>query len=478
MKPGIKIKFAIILSVLLTGTALFIGGIMVNHQRSSLETQMRTLGSTITDEFAHDSKIPLLEKDHLALNLLVQNILKYPGILDAFILNENLYIEGHTELKEVGTEYYGDRESLVTADEVPPWLIMEDPKALTFAAPIVFRDTRVGYTVISFSREFIREKVHDAINTVIVITLLVIVAGWIVSIPIAAGLLRPLFRLLKGTQEIAIGNLGYRIPPTKGNDEVGNLVDSFNQMASELQKKEILKGALNRYVSKEVADEILARPEDIRLGGDNRRVTVIFTDIRKFTSLSIQMPPKEIVELLNRYFTMVTEVAFRFGGTVDKFIGDAVMIVFGSPIARDDHLEQGIKAAMAMSKLLKKVNQVRSEKGFVRLLMGIGLDSGVVIVGNMGSKTRMEYTAVGDTVNMASRLADLAGGGKILLSEEIYKLVENNVVAERVAGRHVKGIDRELILYHIVKFKGAWKDEVDEVVESVFMEMAREGIVC
>ncbi|MFQ5328737.1 MAG: adenylate/guanylate cyclase domain-containing protein [Thermodesulfobacteriota bacterium] len=478
MKLGIKIKLAIILSVILTVTALLIGGIMVNQQRSSLETQMRTLGGTITDEFASDSKIPLLEKDHLAMNLLVQNILKYPGILDAFILNENLSIEGHAELKEVGTEYYGDRERLVKADEAAPWLIKEDPKALTFAAPIVFRDTRVGYTVISFSREFIREKVHDAITTVIIITFLVIVAGWIVSIPIAAGLLRPVFRLLKGTREIAIGHFGYRIPPIKSNDEVGNLVDSFNQMASELQKKEIVTGALNRYVSKEVADEILARPEDIRLGGDNRRVTVIFTDIRKFTSLSIQMPPKEIVELLNRYFTMVTAVIFRFGGTVDKFIGDAVMSVFGSPIARDDHLEQGVKAAVAMIALLKKVNMVRSDKGFVRLLMGVGLDSGVVIVGNMGSKTRMEYTAIGDTVNMASRLADLAGGGKILLSEEVYNRIADNVVANKLEGRQVKGIDRQLILYHIIDLKGAWKNEVDEVVESVFMEMAKKGIVC
>ncbi len=478
MQIGIKIKLAIILSVILTVAALLLGGIMVNHQKSSLETQMRTLSGTITDEFASDSKIPLLEKDHLALNLLVQNILKYPGRLDAFILDENLYIEGHTEQKEVGTEYPGDRESLVKTKEEPPWLLKEDKKTLTFAAPIVFKKTRVGYTVISFSKEFIKEKVHDAITTVIIITLLVIVAVWVVSIPIAAGLLRPVFRLLKGTQEIAIGNLGYRIPPTKSSDEIGNLVDSFNQMASELQKKEVLKGAFNRYVSKEVADEILARPDDIRLGGDNRRVTVIFTDIRKFTSLSIQMPPEEIVELLNRYFTMVTEVTFRFGGTVDKFIGDAVMSVFGSPIPSDNHLEQGVKATVAMRKLLEKVNRVRRERGLVSLLMGIGLDSGIVIVGNMGSKARMEYTAVGDAVNMASRLAGLAGGGKILLSEEVYNLIADNVVAERVEGRQVKGIDRPVVLYHIIDLKGVWKDEVDDVVQSVFVEMGREGVVC
>ncbi len=158
MQIGIKIKLAIILSVILTVTALLMGGIMVNHQRGSLETQMRTLGGTITDAFASDSKIPLLQKDHLALNLIVQNILKYPGILDAFILDENLSIEGHTEQKEVGTEYYGDKKSLLRTEEAPPWLIKEDEKTLTFAAPIVFKETKVGYTVISFSKEFIKEK--------------------------------------------------------------------------------------------------------------------------------------------------------------------------------------------------------------------------------------------------------------------------------------------------------------------------------
>jgi len=478
VKIGIKIKLAVILSILLFVTTFTIGAILIAHQKSSLEEQLRAMASTITREFANGSKIPFMQKDSLAMNLAVQNILKYPGIHDAYILNHSFQVEAHRNLLEAGTDFTGFGKPLIEGKrEAPPWLVNDGGAGLiTFVAPVVFRGTTVGYTVVSFSKSFIQAQVRQAVKRVAVIGLAAVVVVTLISIPLASGLLRPVFRLFRGTREIAMGNLDYRIPEIR-KDEIGDLVTSFNKMATELKKKEVMKGVFNRYVSQHVADEIFRDPERIRLGGDRREVTVFFADIRGFTAISRKMEPEEIVELLNRYFTVITDVVFRFEGTIDKFIGDAVMSVFGSPIISPGHLEQGIKASMAVKLAVEKLNRERMAYGAAALHMGIGLDSGEVIVGNMGSSVRMEYTAVGDTVNTASRLTDLARGGDILVNEYVYRMVADNVVAEEIKGVSIKGFDKQVTLYNIRELCGLWSREVEGMVSLAFTELEREGVV-
>ena len=478
VKIGIKIKLAVILSSLLFVTTFSIGVILVAHQKASLEEQLRSMAGTITHEFASDSKIPFMQRDSLAMNLLVQNILQYPGIHDSYLLNHNFQIEAHKDLQEVGAEFTAFDAELVSsrAEGDAPWLVEEKDGLLTFVSPIIFRSTTVGYTVVSFSDSFIQEQVRRAIKRVTVTGLIAAAAVTLLSIPLSSGLLRPVFRLFEGTKEIAMGNFDYRIPEVR-KDELGTLVKSFNRMASELKKKEILKGVFNRYVSPHLADEILKDPESIRLGGDRREVTVMFADIRGFTSIARKMEPEETVELLNRYFTVITEVIFRFEGTVDKFMGDCVMSVFGAPLRIEGHLELGLKAAMAVKKAVEELNRVRSSEGGVALEMGIGLASGEVIAGNMGSMARMEYTAVGDTVNLASRLTDLASGGDILVSEFAFNALKGRVEAEEIKGVIIKGFEQPVTLYNIRGFSGEWATEVEGIVHLALMELERDGIV-
>lgn len=477
MKIGIKIKLAVILSSMLFAATFSIGVVLVAHQKASLEEQLRSMAGTITHEFASDAKIPFMQRDSLAMNLLIQNILKYPGIHDSYLLNHNFQIEAHRDLQEVGGVFTGFDTALVSSmNGTAPWLVEEKDGLLTFVSPIIFRSTTVGYTVVSFSDSFIQEQVRRAMKRVTVTGLVAAGAVMLLSIPLSSGLLRPIFRLFEGTKEIAMGNFDYRIPEIR-KDELGTLVKSFNRMASELKKKEILSGVFNRYVSPHLADEILKDPEKIRLGGDRREVTVMFADIRGFTSIARGLPPEETVELLNRYFTVITEVIFRFEGTVDKFMGDCVMSVFGAPIRIEAHLEQGLKAAMAVKKAVEELNRVRSSEGAVAFEMGIGLASGEVIAGNMGSMARMEYTAVGDTVNLASRLTDLSSGGDILVSEAVYEAVRGKVEAEEIRGVVIKGFDHPVTLYNVKGFTGAWATEVEGIVHLALMELERDGIV-
>lgn len=475
VRIGIKKKFALLLSILGFLTTFAMGAVMITYQRASLEEQMRSMAGTITDEFASDSKIPLMQKDSLAMNLLVESMLKYPGIYDAYILNDSLMIEAHMHLGAVGTKYPSGGRILQSTGNAP-WHIKEEGGIITFASPIVFKDTTVGYTVISFSNEFIQQSVKSAITSAVVITVVAIIIVALTSLPLASTLLRPLFRLIEATREITHGNYDFRVPE-RSNDEIGDLIRSFNNMATELKKKEVLKGVFNRYVSSHVADEILKEPERITLGGDRRDVTVFFADIRGFTPLSRRLLPEVTVDILNRYFTLTTEIIFRFEGTVDKFIGDAVMGVFGSPIRSEKHLEMGVKAAAAIKKAVVHLNDHRHRKGLTPLYLGIGLDTGEAIVGNMGSQMRMEFTAVGEAVNMASRLSDMAKPGDILLSESAYRTIKDYVEVFRITDVSIKGVEGRRSVYNLKDLRGAWKDEVEGVVEEIIGQLERSGIV-
>ncbi|MFQ5427487.1 MAG: adenylate/guanylate cyclase domain-containing protein [Thermodesulfobacteriota bacterium] len=472
---GIKLKYAIILSSLFCTITIVMGVFMVLHQKSSMESQIRSMAGAVTGGFSRNSKFPLLENDSLAMSQLIENILKNPSISSAAILNESLTVKAERDMQAIG-ERFALAKTIENSLGPYPWVIAEDEGSITYAMPVFFKDTKVGYTVLAFSKAFVSERVRAAVMSLVIITILAIIFVSFLSIPLASGFLAPIFMLLKGTKEIVLGNFDYKIPEER-RDEVGELVRSFNHMAAELKKKEVMKGVFNLYVSPDVADEILREPESLDLGGDRRDLTVFFADIRGFTRHARSMSPEQTVDILNKYFSLITEVVFTFGGTVDKFIGDAVMCVFGSPIASPRHLEEAVKAAVAVRDILKRVNALRQERGDIPMRMGLGLDSGPVIVGNMGSRLRMEYTAVGEAVNMASRFSDLAEGGEILIKEGLYPEVKKFAHCEQVESAIIKGVDKPLGLYSIVELKDGWRAEVEGVVEKTIKTLGEEGFL-
>ncbi len=472
---GIKLKYAIILSLLLCAVTSVMGGFMVVSQKRAMESQIKSMAGAVTEGFSRNSKFPLLENDSLAMSQLIENIIKNPTISDAYILDEKFVIKAHSDVQAIGGRF-ALAGRIEKAGGKVPWVIAENENSITYATPIFFKKTRVGYTVVSFSKAFIRDSVRAAVTSIIIIIVVAIGFVVLISLPLASGLLRPIFMLLKGTKEIGLGNFDYRIPETR-RDEVGELIKSFNHMASELKKKEVMKEVFNLYVSPEVADEVLKSPESLDLGGKSRRLTVFFADIRDFTEHVREMSPEQTVALLNRYFGLITEIVFAFGGTIDKFIGDAVMCVFGSPIYTPQHLEQAVKTTVAIRDVLGRVNAIRQERGDPPFHMGFGIDSGPVIVGNMGSRLRMEYTVVGEAVNLASRLSDLAEGGEILIKEGLYPAVREFARCVQVESGIIKGIDKPVGLYSIVELKDRWRDEVAEVVEKTVRRLGEEDLL-
>lgn len=211
--------------------------------------------------------------------------------------------------------------------------------------------------------------------------------------------------------------------------------------------------AYGRFLSHALVDKIMADPEKVKLGGENLKVAVLFTDLRNFTRTTVGIAPQEVVGLLNEYFSVMTDVIFSYNGTLDKYTGDGVMTLFGAPIPEKDDPIRAVKAAREMQKRIFEINRTRKSENKVILQVGIGIDLGVVTVGNIGSPRRMEYTAIGDAVNLASRLTDVAGPGEILITDEVHDLVKKEISTEEYKNIKVKGKKKPVHIYKVL-----WRD--------------------
>ena len=187
---------------------------------------------------------------------------------------------------------------------------------------------------------------------------------------------------------------------------------------------ELVRRAFGRYVSEEVAASILQSPEGLELGGEEREVTILMSDLRGFTALAARLTPHEVIEFLNLYLEAMVDVISRYEGTIDEIIGDAILVIFGAPLACDDHAAKAVACGLAMQLAMTDVNQRLTAKGAAELEMGIGIHTGRVIVGNIGSLRRTKYAAVGSNVNLAGRIESFTTGGQLLISENTREKIQ------------------------------------------------------
>ncbi|MDO4501035.1 MAG: adenylate/guanylate cyclase domain-containing protein [Erysipelotrichaceae bacterium] len=219
---------------------------------------------------------------------------------------------------------------------------------------------------------------------------------------------------------------------------------------SEVLKKRKILSAFKKYVAPQVVEEISKKGEfNIVLGGEKRDIAVLFVDIRGFTPMSEGLKPEEVVEILNEYLNLTTNAIFKNKGTLDKYIGDATMAVFNAPIDLDDYVYRAVLTALDIAKGSEALHQKLMDRFGKSVSFGIGVNCGDAVVGNIGCDFRMDYTAIGDTVNTAARLESNAKPSQILISEEVKKRLEGRIKVTEIGYIPLKGKSKEICVYQL-----------------------------
>lgn len=259
----------------------------------------------------------------------------------------------------------------------------------------------------------------------------------------------PVEELKRAATAVAAGNLNVHIQLQRA-DELGLLIEEFNRMIGELQEKQRLQETFGRHVGQQAAVQILQR--DPSLGGIEQEVTVLFADVRNFTARCAIEPPQQIVTLLNLFLTeMVEIVEQQHAGMVNKFLGDGFMALFGVGDPSSDHATQAVAAGREMLERLQHINRLLESQGLSPLAMGIGIHTGVAVVGSIGSSRRLEYTAIGNTVNVASRVESLTKelGEPLLLTDATRQALSATILTEPLPPQRVKGQPKPLSVYRV-----------------------------
>jgi adenylate cyclase len=283
------------------------------------------------------------------------------------------------------------------------------------------------------------------------------IAGRIVSVALflmfllSITLTTPIEDLAELTNEIARGNFHVRAK-IRSRDEVGRLGEAFNHMVAGLIERDKVKNMFSKFHGSSVAEDLLK--SDLHLGGSKKMVTVFFSDIRDFTKFSEGHTPEEVVEMLNEYFQIMVSIINRHGGVVDKFIGDAIMAVWGAPKAAPRDAQNAIRASLQMRLALNELNDRRLTRGQTAIRIGMGLHHGEAISGTIGSEERMEYTVIGDTVNQASRVesSTKAFGTDFLITQELAEAYQEEFIVELAGEVEVKGKSEPLRLFKVHGF--------------------------
>ncbi len=218
-----------------------------------------------------------------------------------------------------------------------------------------------------------------------------------------------------------------------------------------LEKRHV-ESVFGRFVSESVVNEIIKGGEAaLKLGGEKKDIAVLFVDIRGFTPLSEGLPPEKVVEILNRYLELTTEAVFKNGGTVDKFIGDATMAIYNAPMDLDDYVMRAVKTGMDMAEAARHLKRELEEITDRKVGFGIGINCGEAVIGNIGTAKRMEYTAIGNTVNTASRLEGKAGAGEVVISSAVYERLKDRLEVTSLGMCRLKGISEECEIFRVEK---------------------------
>jgi adenylate cyclase len=408
------LRWSVYIAALIVAAMGLLGFFLIQQQEAVHRQLADRFSQVIVEQLAGTSSEPLMAADALALQVLLQRHVQSP-----LVLGVTLFDAGGTRLVDAGVAAPDAAAVLASAQGRSSWdWEREGQKAVSYLSPVLFQDVTAGYLVVSIDRTPLEQDLRRTVRFLAVWAGFMILLGVLFSTLLAHRLSRPIKRLAEAGAALAES----RPPPlARDRDEIGQVLATFEHLADANRRKVRAEAALSRYVSPEVARQLLA--DDLEPGPGGRQVngSVLFCDIVGFTELSEQRQPAEVAELLNAYFGYFALAAQSCGGTVDNFIGDCIMVVFG--VTGDDphHALHALTCGMLIQEIAQHINRARRRARLPIVTLRAGASSGPMLAGNLGGAERMQFTVVGDTVNVAARLCAMADPGGVLLSASMLE---------------------------------------------------------
>jgi class 3 adenylate cyclase len=457
---SLQVKFSALVVTLLVAACVGLAYIATQHERAALEGEVQKRGRALAASLAGAAKEPLLEVDRgdFDRELVLERLIREVGDAEGVVAVRLLDREGRIVASLAADERGDAGESLAGHPDAPDdagWIGREGDR-LRVAAPVSYSNVLVGEAQVEFDlRVLVDPVVRSNTEQLAAVAVVVVIIGVLAGVGFVALLVGPLRRLRLGVERLAAGDVTVRVPPTS-RDEVGELTRAFNEMGDSLEQKQRIQKAFGRYVDDYVLNQLLENggEDDEKQAGIEREVSVLFVDIRQFTRLSEGMEAHNVVGLLNEVFQMISDTILGRGGTIDKFIGDSVMAYFGAPVPHADHAVRAVTAAIEIARAMEhRSAHLRSlgpdQTTRVPVSIGVGIHTGVVVVGNIGSDRRTDFTAIGDAVNVAHRLEKLARPGQILVSEAVQRRVRGAVRLHFEGERQLSGREEPVHVYSV-----------------------------
>ena len=303
-------------------------------------------------------------------------------------------------------------------------------------------------------------------------TIILVALGLILFWLISSRMLRLIRNLTSAAEEVSRGNLDVTVPEKRSHDEVGRLATSFEGMIEGLKQRDFIRDTFGRYISKEIVDELLNSPDGLKLGGEVREVTFLVSDLRGFTALSSRLEPGEVIDVVNRFLEPMVEIITKHRGTVDEFQGDGILAFFGAPLAAPDDSARAVACAVEMQRALVEINEEQRARGMPDLHMGIAINTGEVIVGNIGSEKRTKYGAMGTAINTAYRIESYTVSGQVLISMDTYQKMAEFVQVGETQDLRFKGLEEPVRVYEVRGMSGPYACEMPETAPEAFVDLA------
>jgi class 3 adenylate cyclase len=505
----IKVRFSLTTQIIYLVIALIVTVVIIVYQvtlqdeKKALLDQMTLRGVAVTTSFANSSQDTLsaifldndLDKDNpsdygeidffeVQEQLNVQKLLAQEDVIYAYIVNPFKQVMAHSDksvdslsslqlpsgvtlfkdkykkgqLVETAIQYYiADYKSTVSGEII-------NGEVIDFSFPLkLVQETKSiktysGEVHIGMSQEGILTTISKAKGKLLNVAFISVVIGLVGAYLLAMFISGPLKMMVAAMRKVAKGDLEQHIK-IRRRDEIGVLGWNFNNMVAGLLEKEKMREKFNKSVSEEIAQVMMEGGD--ALGGEVSEVTMFFSDIRSFTSTSEKMTPHEVVAMLNEYLDKMTKIIIKYKGIVDKYVGDEIMAVWGTPVKRPNDVELCVRSAVEQMDALRELNVARVARGEKEIRVGVGMNTGEVISGAMGSELRIDYTVIGDNVNLAARLCDNAnkkGLHEIICTESTYLHVKDIVIAKEVEPIYVKGKEKPIRIFEIHGIKEEYKE--------------------